>query len=454
MAYAQIFTFNFGAGNNGKTLNAGLYDTSGSLLGSTITSGFVDLGGGLYSYLHSALPSATRCTLKAWIPADPDLGAIGLAVNPEQAESITDILSYVQNISVLQSSSSSGGSGSSEDTTGVPVGSYLVEPADFRMITVEQLISDLMERVTEPVFKEDMARRAIKSAIMEEDHRPAVALSFVQEFTEDVCDYPSPCSGLRVLGVEGMYGECEDCYSDISYTVHHNRILLPYAFDGTGRITVAVPNRYTENQETVALAIEVDGLTHLYISGQPEIPGSGIVQICGDPWVYAYKGGVSFVSATVNSATSIDSEDGYASIGSPLPDGKHTILYAQRLSNCGRLPESEIAFQMTGAKVSWPIIYRDGTHREYLLHLAMSKAYALLINSSRSDKDVQRFSVLQKHWQDEAARIFLKMPRLRNARARKQTVNLDHYTFTPNPLYPGQPGPYAGRYARVTSGWE
>lgn len=454
MAYAQNFTLNFGAGYEALTLNGRLYDSGGNAIGSLITSDFVNLGHGLYSYLHNSIPDGLRGTFKVWAPSDADLGSIGLALNPEDAEDVADILAYVQNLTAAQASSDSS-SGSTIDTVGSsePTGSYLVEPQGFRMVTPQELGAEVREIITEPALKEAMIARALRASINEEDHKAVVFLTFTQTLDEDDCDYPAPCSGLPVVGVT-VRGptDCADCYTPAAYTTSRNRLRLVGSLTGTGRITVGVPNRYVPDQRTVAFAAETEtsGLWAIYIEGQPELPGSAIIRIHGDPWVYAYKAGVTFGNgATINSATGLDSETG--TTGAVLPDGVHTVLYAQRIANCGRLPESEVEQRLPGSVVEWPLLYRDGTHREYLLALAQAKCFAYLVNSSRSDRDVNRFQVLQQHWQTEALRLLQKLPKLSVARTRRTSLD-DGFRSTFS-LRTRRARPVDGRPTRVYRLW-
>lgn len=457
MAYAQNFALNFGPGYESLTLNGALYDTGGTISGSTITSGFVNLGHGLYSYIHSAIPDNFRGSFKVWAPADANVGSIGLSVNPEEAENVADILAYVQNILSLQQagSSSSGSSGSVDSpTASEPTGSYLVEPSSFRMITAAELVAELRELVAEPALKETMAQRAVRAALNEEDHKPVVLLTFTQTFTDDACDYPAPCSGLDVVAIDVRYDDdCDDCYSRTDYTVARNRIHLPLPLDGYGRITVALPNRFVSDQHTIAMAAETEttGLWAIYIEGQPELPGSGIIRVCGDAWVYAYKSGVTFATAQRSSATPFDSDDGVDGLGRPLPDGNHTVLYAQRIANCGRLADKDIADLLPGSVIEWPILYHNGTHKEYLLAMAVAKTYTYLINSSRSDRDVSRFATLQQHWQTETQRLMSKLPKLAAAKVRR-TRNPDAFNSTFS-LRSGWARTFDGRFTRVRSLW-
>lgn len=421
MAYSLNFVANFGPFNSGKTLNGKLLDTAGVQVGATITTGFHEVDDGVYEYMHTALPDNHRGLFLMFDTVDTTL-AVGIAINPEEAERTDDILEYLQSLNLTGGSTSQPAT-----TTGTDVGTYIVEPADFRMVTPAELVAEVRELVVEPALKQSMAERAVKSVITEEDHRSTVLITYETTLSNDDCDYPAPCSGARVVAVEVQDDGCTDtstdaCYIPVWFKQERNRIHLAYGVDANAKITMTFGNRYTPDQHTIALAAETDtaGLWQLYIEGQPDIYGSGIIRICGDPWVYAYKCGVAFSSSLVDSEDSIDSSTGYADIGKPMPDGYHTVLYAQRIANCGRLAESTIAEQIAGAVVEWPLIYRNGTHKEYLVALAIAKAYTYLINSSRSDRDVTRFATLQKHWQDEAGRLLLKLPKLQAAQAKRQ----------------------------------
>lgn len=418
MAYTLNFVANFGSANTGLTLNAKLYDTAGVQVGATIISGFYELDDGVYQYTHTSIPDNHRGTFVMYDTVDTTL-AVGIAVNPEEAERTDDILEYLRSLNLT------GGSTSQPATTTgtTDAGVYMVQPSDLRMITPAELMAEVQAIVTEPALKSAMTTRAVLSSINEEDHRQLVTITYDTTFNADDCEYPAPCSGMRVLAVEAKRScPTDDCYAPVWFETIRNTIRLAYSFDGDGRITMSIGNRYVPDQYTIALAVETDtdGLWQLYIEGQPEIPGSGIIRICGDPWVYAYKAGVAFSSNLIDSADLFDSSVGLPlateteedpTFGAPLPDGNHTVLYAQRIANCGRLADSNIVTEMVGAKVEYPILYVNGVHKEYLIALAVSKCYTYLINSSRSDRDVQRFATLQKHWQDEAQRLAFKLPK-------------------------------------------
>lgn len=474
MAYTLNFVANFGPANTGLTLNAKLYDTAGVQTGATITTGFHELDDGVYQYVHTAIPDNHRGTFVMYDTVDTTL-AVGIAVNPEEAERTDDILEYLQSLNLTGGSTSSPAT-----TTGTDAGVYTLMPADIRMMTPAELMTEVQALVTEPALKSAMTSRAVLSSINEEDHRQIATITYDTTFDKDECDYAAPCSGARIIAVEAKRScPTDDCYTSLWFEVIRNRIRLAYSFDGDGRITMSIGNRYIPDQHTIALAVETDteGLWQLYIEGQPEIPGSGVVRICGDPWVYAYKAGVAFSSSLIDSADLFDSSVGLPlateteddplevvvindagetitaepTFGAPMPDGNHTVLYAQRIANCGRLADSNVVTELAGAVVEWPLLYVNGVHKEYLIAMAVSKCYAYLINSSRSDRDVQRFATLQKHWQDEAQRLSFKLPKSVVAAARPRRVR-DEFRSTFS-LRAGRYTPDDGGLTRIRRVW-
>jgi hypothetical protein len=84
MTYTLSFTADFGS-LTGLTLNAKLYDTAGSQTGATITSGFVELGDGVYSYNHAAIPDDHRGTFVIYDSGNTSR-KVAISVNPEEAE--------------------------------------------------------------------------------------------------------------------------------------------------------------------------------------------------------------------------------------------------------------------------------------------------------------------------------------------------------------------------------
>lgn len=477
MSYALNFVANFGAVNTGLTLNAKLLDTGGNQTGSTLTTGFHEVADGVYEYLHTSIPDNHRGVFLMYDSADPDL-AVGISVNPEEAERSDDILAYLQSLNLT-----AGDVAAPTTTTGATTGNITVEPYDYRLVTPAELLADLRALVSEPALKTAHAEMAIRSAIAEEDHRPTVALTYDITFDEDACDYTAPCSGGRVVSVTARGTDClgtgDACYIPIWYKQAQNRIHLAYSFTGAGRITTVFGNRYIADQHTIALATETatEGLWALYIEGQPDLPGSGIVRICGDPWVYACKAGVSFSSNLIDSAESFSSVTGLplateaegfevvvindeeettvssttSGFGAPMPDGKHTVLYAQRISHNGRLPESDLVTELAGAVVEWPLVFGSGVHREYVLASAIARAYIYLINSSRSDRDVSRFATLQDQWSREALKLQSKLPKLNAGKARRMYA--DDPFRSAQSLRTGRSELIYGRFTRVGRLW-
>ena len=83
MAYTLSITLALGAGQTGLTLSAQLVDTAGANVGSAVTSGFVEIGGGNYLWTYAAFPDAFRGGVK--FSAASVLKAFA-GINPEEAE--------------------------------------------------------------------------------------------------------------------------------------------------------------------------------------------------------------------------------------------------------------------------------------------------------------------------------------------------------------------------------
>lgn len=86
MAYTLNFTADFGS-HTGLTLNAKLYDTAGTQTGSTITSGFVEIGDGVYSYNFTTIPDNHRGSFVIYDSSVTSRKVV-FSVNPEEAENI------------------------------------------------------------------------------------------------------------------------------------------------------------------------------------------------------------------------------------------------------------------------------------------------------------------------------------------------------------------------------
>lgn len=92
MAYSLNFVFDFGS-LTGLTLNGKLYDHLGAQVGATIVAGFVEIGNGVYSYLHSALPDGGRGVMVAYKSTDATIKVV-CGYNPQTTEN-TDIKTSV-----------------------------------------------------------------------------------------------------------------------------------------------------------------------------------------------------------------------------------------------------------------------------------------------------------------------------------------------------------------------
>lgn len=81
-------TFVLDAGATGLTLTAQLVNTAGTNVGSAITTGFDEIGGGLYQWTATAIPDGHRGRVEF-----TDSGTIvaANAINPEEAELIGDL---------------------------------------------------------------------------------------------------------------------------------------------------------------------------------------------------------------------------------------------------------------------------------------------------------------------------------------------------------------------------
>jgi hypothetical protein len=69
----------------GQTLTAQLVDTAGANVGGAISSGFVDLGAGFYSWTYASFPDGFRGVVK--VTASGTLKTV-VAVNPQEGENV------------------------------------------------------------------------------------------------------------------------------------------------------------------------------------------------------------------------------------------------------------------------------------------------------------------------------------------------------------------------------
>lgn len=87
MAYTRLLTLNLGSGSTGlNDLRAQLLDTAGATVGSEISTGFVELGGGSYSWLYAAFPDGFRGSVKFYRSGSAASPLVAGAINPEEAE--------------------------------------------------------------------------------------------------------------------------------------------------------------------------------------------------------------------------------------------------------------------------------------------------------------------------------------------------------------------------------
>ena len=87
MAYSQNIGIVLGTSKTGLTLKAQLVDTSGANVGSSVTSGFTEIGLGNYSWYYTSFPDSFRGGIKVLNNGDSSLLAF-VAVNPEDAENL------------------------------------------------------------------------------------------------------------------------------------------------------------------------------------------------------------------------------------------------------------------------------------------------------------------------------------------------------------------------------
>ena len=87
MAYSQNIGIVLGTSKTGLTLKAQLVDTSGANVGSSVTSGFTEIGLGNYSWYYTSFPDSFRGGIKIMLNSDSSLLAF-VAINPEDAENL------------------------------------------------------------------------------------------------------------------------------------------------------------------------------------------------------------------------------------------------------------------------------------------------------------------------------------------------------------------------------
>lgn len=91
MAYALSITIPFDADDTGiADLRAQFVDTGGVDVGGPITTGFSELGGGLYQWYYNAFANGFRGQVKFYPDSDPTK-VRAAAINPQETETGTPI---------------------------------------------------------------------------------------------------------------------------------------------------------------------------------------------------------------------------------------------------------------------------------------------------------------------------------------------------------------------------
>ena len=92
MTYSLTFSLGLGPTKTNLTdLRAQLFDTAGTAVGTAISTGFVDLGTGYYSWYTTAIPDAHRGGVKFYSNATPTTILAICAINPEETEQLAAI---------------------------------------------------------------------------------------------------------------------------------------------------------------------------------------------------------------------------------------------------------------------------------------------------------------------------------------------------------------------------
>jgi len=86
MAYELVFSISLGSAKVGLTLAAQLVDKTGANVGTEITTGFVEIGGGNYLWYYDGFPDNHRGGVKFYEVGAPGAILAFAAINPEEAE--------------------------------------------------------------------------------------------------------------------------------------------------------------------------------------------------------------------------------------------------------------------------------------------------------------------------------------------------------------------------------
>ena len=89
MAYTACFAISLGPSRTGfSDLRAQLYDTAGASVGGAISTGFVEIGTGCYSWVYAAIPDGHRGGVKFYrLSTSSTIEAVA-SINPETLENI------------------------------------------------------------------------------------------------------------------------------------------------------------------------------------------------------------------------------------------------------------------------------------------------------------------------------------------------------------------------------
>lgn len=130
--YTQDVAIILGASQTGLTLKAILVDSTGVAVGSEITTGFTEIGGGNYLAHLTAIPDGHRGGVKFYTGTLPTGLKAFAAINPEDAE----------NLDAKVSSISGGGSDSLQRTDAIRVSDQLGESDDIYLTKGDSYSTD------------------------------------------------------------------------------------------------------------------------------------------------------------------------------------------------------------------------------------------------------------------------------------------------------------------------
>ncbi len=91
MSYTASINLVLGTSKIGLSLVAQLINTAGSSVGSSIHSGFIEIGQGNYIWTYDQFPDGFRGGIKFFDQANPSIVLAFVAINPEEIEQIAKI---------------------------------------------------------------------------------------------------------------------------------------------------------------------------------------------------------------------------------------------------------------------------------------------------------------------------------------------------------------------------